>query len=205
MVLSYGTPQRKLTVPNDRLRKVGFGFDELTNDCKVVLIHDSRRVEETFVYSLSTGTWCKSACYYLRCRCRISRYFFNGSVYWIATRVGIDTKDRHFIFSFDIGSEGSLSVIFVKSGFGGANHSIWKRDGSGAWPLIYQLDGILYNDPIMKVVPLSMSDDYLLGFRRGGFYVCDLATHVQPLRFVEFCLLRGDDVDNIETYSLSKG
>ncbi|KAJ9538719.1 hypothetical protein OSB04_031452 [Centaurea solstitialis] len=147
-ILWNPTIRWKLTVPNDRHGAAGFGFDELTNDYKVVLIHGSTRVGETFVYSLSTGTWHKSACHSPRCRCRISGYFFNGSVYWIANCVGVDTKDCCFIFDIQLPEpswhtkqllsiKGSLSVISVKFGFGGANHSIWKRDGSGAWSSIY--------------------------------------------------------------------
>ncbi|KAK1366513.1 hypothetical protein POM88_042074 [Heracleum sosnowskyi] len=80
---------------------VGFGYDHLNDDYKVVRFVDSQiQGIMVTVYSLKRNSWTRAETITNRIRLRMNFGFFNnGALYWLAT------KDTHIIVAFDLGVE----------------------------------------------------------------------------------------------------
>ncbi|BBH01846.1 F-box and associated interaction domains-containing protein [Prunus dulcis] len=87
---------------------IGFGFDAMTNDYKVVrfvaLQHEDERPTAAEVYSLATGTWRSLGCVSPACGTNgaASNAFVNGVLHW---PVVSDGDGCYFILTFDLGKE----------------------------------------------------------------------------------------------------
>ncbi|XP_008226228.1 PREDICTED: F-box/kelch-repeat protein At3g23880-like [Prunus mume] len=87
---------------------IGFGFDAMTNDYKVVrlvtLMDEVERPTLAEVYSLATGTWSSPACVSPTCRIEMaaSNAFVNGILHWPVVSNG---NHCYFILTFDLGNE----------------------------------------------------------------------------------------------------
>ncbi|XP_024200163.1 F-box/kelch-repeat protein At3g06240-like [Rosa chinensis] len=88
---------------------IGFGFDAMTNDYKVVrlvtLEEDAANPIVAEVYSLATGSWNSLGSVAPPCRVHGVRRqcFFNGAIHWAVEPGG--TAGAYFYFIFDLGSE----------------------------------------------------------------------------------------------------
>ncbi|KAH0987555.1 hypothetical protein GBA52_014732 [Prunus armeniaca] len=87
---------------------IGFGFDAMTNDYKVVRIvtlqHEDEGPTVAEVYSLATGTWRSLGCVSPACGTdgAASTAFVNGILHW---PVVSDGDGCYFILTFDLGKE----------------------------------------------------------------------------------------------------
>ncbi|TQD94437.1 hypothetical protein C1H46_019927 [Malus baccata] len=106
----------KLPVPGFTYRthggydaSIGFSFDDVTNDYKVVsivtLLDDDEKLTVAEVYSLATGSW-TSLGSLAQCQLRgvASRAFVNGALRWPALHWGFDGAE-YVILTFDVGSQ----------------------------------------------------------------------------------------------------
>ncbi|KAI3790275.1 hypothetical protein L2E82_03204 [Cichorium intybus] len=108
--------RRKLTLPDCPRRcftgqKIGFGFDPITDDYKIVSISSPRQnggiVESSFVYSMKTRTWCAitSPTPWFS---EVASYavFFNGALHWVVGAYSVEPRDvRHYILTFDLSTQ----------------------------------------------------------------------------------------------------
>ncbi|XP_008227037.1 PREDICTED: F-box/kelch-repeat protein At3g23880-like [Prunus mume] len=87
---------------------IGFGFDAMTNDYKVVRIvtlqHEDEGPTVAEVYSLATGTWRSLGCVSPACGTdgAASNAFVNGILHWPVVSNG---DGCYFILTFDLGKE----------------------------------------------------------------------------------------------------
>ncbi|XP_050117639.1 F-box/kelch-repeat protein At3g23880-like [Malus sylvestris] len=106
----------KLPVPGFTYRthggydaRIGFSFDDVTNDYKVVrivtLLDDDEKLAVAEVYSLAIGSW-TSLGSLAQCQLRgaASQAFVNGALRWPALRWGFNGA-KYFILTFDVGSQ----------------------------------------------------------------------------------------------------
>jgi F-box interacting protein len=98
---------------------IGFGFDAMTNDYKVVRLVTLERLENedgesptvAEVYSLATGSWRSLGSVAPPCRILGTRRhaFFNGAILW-----AIHGAYYSFILAFDLGSESFREILMPK-------------------------------------------------------------------------------------------
>nr|XP_043625379.1 F-box/kelch-repeat protein At2g43270-like [Erigeron canadensis] len=108
--------RRRLMIPRHPLGSksskmtVGFGFDPISNDYKIMLIHYGATLK-AFVYALKTGSWSSIAppagrFYHLRC----NSYLIDTTLYWFASET---PKTPHsVIMTFDVSTHvfGTISM-----------------------------------------------------------------------------------------------
>ncbi|PQQ19942.1 F-box/kelch-repeat protein [Prunus yedoensis var. nudiflora] len=95
---------------------IGFGFDAITNDYKVVRVvtlqHEGVGPTLAEVYSLATGSWTSVGSVTPSCQLiRASQAFVNGALHWPAHR-WTDYGATYFILTFEVGRDGKSIALF---------------------------------------------------------------------------------------------
>ncbi|KAL4554592.1 hypothetical protein LXL04_037186 [Taraxacum kok-saghyz] len=105
LILWNPSIRRKLSVPESRIRYranhvIGFGFDPISDDYKIVHITDAKDI--AFVYVLKSGAWCKIASSKPEYTYVLSHkaYFFDGVLYWEVRHL-VESKDT-YLLTFDL-------------------------------------------------------------------------------------------------------
>lgn len=103
---------------------IGFGFDAMTNDYKVVRLVTLESLEDedgesptvAEIYSLATGSWRSLGSVAPPCRIYgIRRHtFFNGAIHWAVEHWKNAGAYYYFILAFDLGSESFREILMPK-------------------------------------------------------------------------------------------
>lgn len=103
---------------------IGFGFDAMTNDYKVVRLvtletfedEDEENPTVAEVYSLATGSWRSLGSVAPPCRIfgTIRHTFFNGAIHWAVEHWKNAGAYYYFILAFDLGSESFREILMPK-------------------------------------------------------------------------------------------
>ncbi|KAL4589778.1 hypothetical protein LXL04_002688 [Taraxacum kok-saghyz] len=105
---------RKLTLPDCPHRcysgmEIGFGFNPITDDYKIVIISNPHinggTIESSFVYAMKTHAWCAIAPpTFLYTEVASNGCFVNGCLHWVVQRYNGDPNEegRRYILTFDI-------------------------------------------------------------------------------------------------------
>ncbi|CAI9265492.1 unnamed protein product [Lactuca saligna] len=165
--------------------RIGFGFDPITDDYKIVSIpryggHSRRNAQSSFVYAMKRGAnWRKIAFPTSSSSYRVlpSACFVNGALHWVVVERESNNVRRFYILTFDLSTDafgmislpepswgtirvttiqGSLAVISTK----GDKCWIWiRRDAS--WSVVYKLKKTKVGN-VMEVLQLNNNFDLLL-------------------------------------------
>ncbi|XP_059662960.1 F-box protein At3g07870-like isoform X2 [Cornus florida] len=194
------------------MHSIGFGFDPLTHDFKVVRIvylqQDGSTVlktpPEVDIFTLSTGTWRNighlDLLPYVIEKERAPQVYVKGAAHWIAT----DTRDQSLILSFNMGYE-AFDKIMMPANMGGKeglldvrvakfqeslslieHHSIQNGESCCVWVL----EEYGAEESWSKRFTFQMRDRFrCVGFRKSGEAL--LATNAYPESLVllgtKFC------------------
>lgn len=181
---------------------IGFGFNSVTDDYKIVLISYSEfkePPENSYVYAVKTGTWCEIAfpttLFY---NLSSQACFDNGAFHWLADchSVGSNDAARHYILTFDLSThvfgtielpepnwetnklaimKGSLAAIST----GHANSVIWLREYKNTpWYEFYKSKTTRFiSDKIFEVT--TNGNIFLHTYYSAPPVVYDLETEVE--------------------------
>ncbi|KVH93642.1 F-box associated domain, type 1 [Cynara cardunculus var. scolymus] len=201
---------------------LGFGFDPVTDDYKIVRIsyYTFKRVEPTsMVYTINTGTWRVIASPTTRLsNVQCSACFVNGALHWIVTEQ--DNKDHCYIMSFGLSTEVFGRVLLPEPGsearelttikdslavITGECHNprIWvmREDNNVAsWSMFFNLEALPGEGGIHRVLLLTTNRDLVFLIYCEGYKVYNPATGVLS-RLVKFNA--GSYQLEVETYAES--
>ncbi|KAL7602619.1 putative F-box protein At3g16210 [Lactuca sativa] len=193
--------RRKLTLPDCPHRSfsrvhTGFGFDPITNDYKIVSIHN----RSSFVYAMKTGTWCAVASPTpLFHEVLSNACFVNGALHWVVEVEPYFSQsngivDICYILTFDLSThvfgtialldtswetrelttiQGSLAVISYCMDYREDDDEswIWMRRVD-SWSLVFKLKTNQVQGRIYRVLQLTNNGDLLFNIFFEGFHVC---------------------------------
>ncbi|XP_023772206.1 F-box protein At1g52495 [Lactuca sativa] len=179
--------RRNLNLADCPLRgsRIGFGFDPITDDYKIVSIpryggHALGIAQSSFVYAMKrSANWRKIAFHASSSAYKVlpSACFVNGALHWVVVERDSNNVKRFYILTFDLSTDvfgrislpepswekrrvttiqGSLAVISTK----GDKSWIWiRRDAS--WSVVYKLKKNKVGN-VMEVLQLNNNCDLLL-------------------------------------------
>ncbi|KAI3715077.1 hypothetical protein L6452_22044 [Arctium lappa] len=192
--------RRKLTLPHHRSLRdysssglqvaIGFGFDPITDDYKIVKISYAtygRDEPESSIYTINTGIW-RTIAFPTTLLINVSlACFVNGALHWLVTEQG--NIGHCYIISFNLSKEvfdtiplpepswestqltiikGYLAVIANE----GHNSWIWLRkeyNNVASWSRDLKLNTGPYEGKISKVLQLTTNGDLLLTTQCEGY------------------------------------
>lgn len=176
---------------------VGFGFDPITNDYKIVAILHEQHVKKSLVCSMKTGTWCEIAFPITLFDCMCPRAcFVNGVLHWVVSCLSDDDiEPPPYIITFNVSTNvfGKISLpepswkrghLTVISGSLAAianeyhNHTIHVRkeyNNAAYWSLVFQLRD--FPKVVGNISQLTITGDLLL-YVEEGYKAYNLETGV---------------------------
>lgn len=227
--------RRKLALPHHPSLKnfsvgssatVGFGFDPVTDDYKILTIPYSvynGPAQKSLVYTINTGVWRAIASpttpfYYAKSRA----CFVNGALHWVVMGHPMDSiNESCYIMSFDESTEAFGRILLPEPSWetkeltiingslamfssDGHNCRIWVRreyNNVASWSMVFKLESLPYEG--LQIVFVLTTNGYIVINTEGeGYKVYNPATGVRS-RLVEF--EAGSDHVDMVTYVESLG
>ena len=209
-------PSWRYRVSGNYVAAMGFGFDPITNDYKIVTISYTFRdegVQNAFLYTMKTRTWCEisfpiTSYYYVDPR----GYLVNGVLHWLTTHFVKETwKIGHKdILTFNLSTHvfGTIELprpinegmpftninetLGLISG-NGKNTRIWVRSteyyDTSSWVVYFQ--GEVDTRRLGISIQLSVNGDLLFVSFPGGFQLNNSETSIQS-RLVAYSIFSED-------------
>ncbi|KAI3715068.1 hypothetical protein L6452_22034 [Arctium lappa] len=201
---------------------VGFGFDPITDDYKIVVIPYSTyngAAQKSLVYTINTGTWRAIASpatpfYYVKSHA----CFINGALHWVVMRYPMNSLNGHcYIMSFDVSTEvfgslllpgptwetrgltiinGSLAMFTNES----RNCRIWmsrEYHNFASWSTVFKLVALPCEGAVQIVFVPTTNGYIVIHTECEGYKVYNPTTGVRS-RLVEFEV--GSDHVDMVTY-----
>ncbi|CAH1449952.1 unnamed protein product [Lactuca virosa] len=202
--------RRKLNVPefprrseSFSLQGIGFGFDPISDDYKIVRISNVKN--HSFVYVVKSGTWCEIASPNHANQILSVRYdalFFNGVLHWVIYVCHTEPKDIYIrrILTFDLSThvfgmiplptsnrhwittglttiQGSLALISYNDEFKESWIRVWRDD---SWSVVFKINtDELYVVGALELHPQATNNgDLLLNTYSHRLHVYNLKTGV---------------------------
>ncbi|KAI3497499.1 hypothetical protein L1887_40155 [Cichorium endivia] len=202
--------RRKLTLPDCPtspcpqcscgVRRVGFGFDPVTDDYKIVSLRQATTEEPSYVYSMKKGVWCEiasstplnSSYYMTSWGC-----FVNGALHWVIFN---KLSKSDYILTFNLSTDifgiialpllepswlcelttiqGSLAVVSTN----GRDNCIWvmrEYNDDASWSVVFKSKENQFQGYLQRVLqPTSNGDLFFLTLDKR-FHVYDLKMKAQ--------------------------
>ncbi|GKA12791.1 F-box/kelch-repeat protein-like protein [Tanacetum coccineum] len=192
LILPYHPSLRSFYVP------VGFGFDPITNDYKIVAILHKQHVKRALVCSMKTSTWCEIAfpttpfgnMYPRAC-------LVNGVLHWVASCLSDDgIEARQYVITFNLSTNvfgkislpessckrrhltvisGSLAVI-ANEYYSHTVHVRKEYNNAAYWSLVFQLRD--FPKVVENVSQVTINGDLLLYVEKEDYKAYNLKTGV---------------------------
>ncbi|KAL7601300.1 hypothetical protein Lser_V15G23760 [Lactuca serriola] len=201
--------RRKITLPDCPQRcfsgvQIGFGFDPINNDYKIVKLPTyGGREESSFVYTIKTDAWSEIASPTpVFHEVLLNAYFVNGALHWVVERHynNLHDVERFYILKFDLGThvfdmitlpEPSSKTARLTSVRGFL--AVISGDCDGCWVWVRRVDSWnvvykmkrkhVFDGGLLSVVQLTTNGDLLLLCE--GFQIYNPKIGV-PSRLVDF-------------------